>query len=158
MEDLPERYMTSTKMADTLPTVRYIKSQISLHLPGGLSFSEPISTSHKANDKHDGYDSAAPTLGKGNRRNRQNSDDSTASGSTDPIDSLVDPQTLAQGEGQLIGPSAARELDKRNKKENEDVEKKNDGSLNIKIHLDLHAKVRLDLEADLYGDIVIGLL
>jgi hypothetical protein len=32
MEDLPERYMTSTKMADTLPAVRYIKSQISLYI------------------------------------------------------------------------------------------------------------------------------
>ncbi|KAJ5216266.1 uncharacterized protein N7498_002673 [Penicillium cinerascens] len=31
-------------------------------------------------------------------------------------------------------------------------------SLKIKIHLNLHAKVRLDLDAQLYGDIVIGLL
>ncbi|KAJ5756138.1 hypothetical protein N7533_005681 [Penicillium manginii] len=33
-----------------------------------------------------------------------------------------------------------------------------DGSLRIKIHLNLHAKVRLDLDAQIYGDIVIGLL
>ncbi|KAJ5923599.1 hypothetical protein N7454_008844 [Penicillium verhagenii] len=31
-------------------------------------------------------------------------------------------------------------------------------SLKIKIHLNLHAKVRLDLDAQIYGDIVIGLL
>lgn len=33
-----------------------------------------------------------------------------------------------------------------------------DGSLRIKIHLNLHAKVRLELDAQIYGDIVIGLL
>lgn len=33
-----------------------------------------------------------------------------------------------------------------------------EGSLNIRIHLNLHAKVRLDLDAQIYGDIVIGLL
>jgi len=31
-------------------------------------------------------------------------------------------------------------------------------SLKIKIHLNLHAKVHLDLDAQIYGDIVIGLL
>ncbi|PYH90160.1 hypothetical protein BO71DRAFT_402453 [Aspergillus ellipticus CBS 707.79] len=31
-------------------------------------------------------------------------------------------------------------------------------SLKIRIHLNLHAKVKLDLDAQLYGDIVIGLL
>jgi hypothetical protein len=31
-------------------------------------------------------------------------------------------------------------------------------SLQIKIHLNLHAKVRLELDAQIYGDIVIGLL
>lgn len=31
-------------------------------------------------------------------------------------------------------------------------------SLKIKIHLNLHAKVRLDLDAQVYGDVVIGLL
>jgi hypothetical protein len=69
----------------------------------------------------------------------------------------VDPETLANGAGPLIGPAAARELDKKDKKGNE-VKEDDKGSLSIKIHLDLHAKVRLDLEADLYGDIVIGLL
>lgn len=33
-----------------------------------------------------------------------------------------------------------------------------EGSLKIKIHLNLHAKVRLDLDAQIYGDVVIGLL
>ncbi|KAJ5661822.1 uncharacterized protein N7477_009438 [Penicillium maclennaniae] len=33
-----------------------------------------------------------------------------------------------------------------------------EGRLNIKIHLSLYAKVRLDLDAQIYGDIVIGLL
>ncbi|BCR86342.1 uncharacterized protein ACHE_30329S [Aspergillus chevalieri] len=37
----------------------------------------------------------------------------------------------------------------------EDNEKE---SLKIKIHLNLHAKVKLDLDAQLYGDVVIGLL
>ncbi|KAJ5990768.1 hypothetical protein N7499_011322 [Penicillium canescens] len=95
-----------------------------------------------------------PSIGKGKRRARQGSE--TSSSSNDPIESLVDPETLANGEGQLIGPAAARELDKKNKKDNE-VKKDDNGSLNIRIHLDLHAKVKLDLEADLYGDIVIGL-
>lgn len=31
-------------------------------------------------------------------------------------------------------------------------------ALKIKIHLNLHAKVRLDLDAQIYGDVVIGLL
>ncbi|KAJ5104437.1 hypothetical protein NUU61_001784 [Penicillium alfredii] len=31
-------------------------------------------------------------------------------------------------------------------------------SLKIKIHLNLHARVRLDLDAQIYGDVVIGLL
>ncbi|KAJ5388188.1 hypothetical protein N7509_010729 [Penicillium cosmopolitanum] len=33
-----------------------------------------------------------------------------------------------------------------------------EGSLRIKVHLNLHAKVRLELDAQIYGDIVIGLL
>ncbi|KAF4764536.1 hypothetical protein N7455_003910 [Penicillium solitum] len=32
------------------------------------------------------------------------------------------------------------------------------GSLQIKIHLNLHAKIKLELDAQIYGDIVIGLL
>lgn len=31
-------------------------------------------------------------------------------------------------------------------------------SLKIKVHLNLHAKVRIDVDAQLYGDIIIGLL
>jgi hypothetical protein len=146
-------------MADPVSALRYIKSQLTFYTLLLFLYLQqnPYLLVTKANPKFDGCNSDAPAT-KGNRRNRQNSDDSTASSVADPIESLVDPQTLAQGEGQLIGPSAARELDKRNKKEKNEVKKKDEGSLNIKIHLDLHAKVRLDLEADLYGDIVIGLL
>lgn len=43
-----------------------------------------------------------------------------------------------------------------------DTGKKDDkddkGSLQIKIHLNLHAKVKLELDAQIYGDVVIGLL
>ncbi|KAJ5721667.1 uncharacterized protein N7483_009601 [Penicillium malachiteum] len=71
------------------------------------------------------------------------------------MESLMDPETLASGEGKLIGPAAALILDT---KRHEDDEKEDKGSLNIRIHLDLHAKIKLGLEADLYGDVVIGLL
>jgi hypothetical protein len=69
----------------------------------------------------------------------------------------VDPETLANGTGQLIGPALARELDKRSD-EVKGVKEDDKGSLKIRIHLDLRAKVKLDLEADLYGDIIIALL
>lgn len=143
-------------MGDPVPAVRYIKSQLIFYTLLLLLYmqQEPSLQVTKANTKVDRCSNAAPTLGQGNRRSRQNSESSTWS--SDPIESLVDPETLANGEGQLIGPAAARELDNRKKKNNK--EKEDDGNLNIKIHLDLHAKVRLDLEADLYGDIVIGLL
>ncbi|GLB07913.1 hypothetical protein AtubIFM57258_003281 [Aspergillus tubingensis] len=36
--------------------------------------------------------------------------------------------------------------------------KEEKSNLKISIHLNLHAKVKLDLDAQLYGDIVIGLL
>lgn len=36
--------------------------------------------------------------------------------------------------------------------------KDDSSSLQIKIHLNLHAKVKLELDAQVYGDIVIGLL
>lgn len=142
-------------MSDPVPALRYIKSQFIVYTLLLLLYmqQDPSLQVTKANPKVDRCSSAAPTLGKGNRRGRQNSE--TSSSSSDPIESLVDPETLANGEGQLIGPAAARELDKRNKKNNETED---NGSLNIKIHLDLHAKVKLDLEADIYGDIVIGLL
>lgn len=143
-------------MGDPVPALRYIKTQIIFYTLLLLLYmqQDPSLQVTKANAKVDRCSSAAPALG--NRRGRQNSD--TSSSSSDPIESLVDPETLANGEGQLIGPAAARELDKKNN--NNQLKKKEDenGSLNIKIHLDLHAKVKLDLEADLYGDIVIGLL
>ncbi|KAJ6191059.1 hypothetical protein N7519_001080 [Penicillium mononematosum] len=111
----------------------------------------PSSQVGKANPRFDPC-SGAPTPGKGKRKGREGSESSSPG---DPIEGLVDPETLAKG-GPLVGPGAARELDKRRKEESGKEEEK--GSLNIRIHLDLHAKVRLDLEADLYGDIVIGLL
>ncbi|KAJ5501854.1 hypothetical protein N7463_004728 [Penicillium fimorum] len=98
--------------------------------------------------------SGAPNLGKGKRKAREGSESSSST--NDPIESLVEPETLAN-DVPLVGPGAARELAQRRK--DSEVKKDDDkGSLNIKIHLDLHAKVRLDLEADIYGDIVIGLL
>lgn len=144
-------------MGDPVQAVRYLKSHIIFCAFILLSYTQAASSSQalKANANDGGCSGVVPALGKGNRKTRQGSESSTSS--SDPIESLVDPETLANGEGQLIGPAAARELDKKNKK-NKDVEKEDGGSLNIKIHLDLHAKVKLDLEADLYGDIVIGLL
>ncbi|KAJ9397842.1 hypothetical protein DTO282F9_5161 [Paecilomyces variotii] len=53
---------------------------------------------------------------------------------------------------------------KRNNKatgKNVSTTKDDDGkkeSLNIKIHLDLKVKVKLELDAEIYGDVVIGLL
>ncbi|KAJ5710428.1 hypothetical protein N7488_004584 [Penicillium malachiteum] len=38
------------------------------------------------------------------------------------------------------------------------VQEEDKSSLKIKIHLNIHAKVRLELDAQIYGDIVIGLL
>lgn len=144
-------------MGDPVPAMRYIKSQLIFCTLLLLLYMQQDPSFHvlKANPKINRR-SAAPALGKGNRRGRQGSESSSSS--NDPIESLVDPETLANGEGQLIGPAAARELDKKNNKDQELKKKEDNGSLNIKIHLDLHAKVKLDLEADLYGDIVIGLL
>lgn len=142
-------------MSDPVPALRYIKSQLMLYTLLLLLYikQQPSLQVTKANPQIVPRSNAAPGPGKGNRKGRQSSQDSSSS--NDPIESLVDPETLANGEGQLVGPSAARALDKKNKK---DDEEKDNGSLSIKIHLDLHAKVKLDLEADLYGDIVIGLL
>ena len=144
-------------MGDPVPALRYIKYQLILYMLMLLFYMQqgPFFQVSKANPRVYRRSGIAPSSGKGNRRGRTGSE--TSSSSNDPIESLVDPETLANGEGQLIGPAAARELDKKNKKDNE-VKKNDNGSLNIKIHLDLHAKVKLDLEADLYGDIVIGLL
>ncbi|KAJ5669435.1 hypothetical protein N7462_010505 [Penicillium macrosclerotiorum] len=49
---------------------------------------------------------------------------------------------LPTGDMQIPGPS-------------QDEDK---SSLKIKIHLNIHAKVRLELDAQIYGDVVIGLL
>lgn len=143
-------------MGDPVPALRYIKSQFILYTLILLFSMQqhprlPVPEANQAFKRC----SAAPALGKGKRRGREGSE--TSSSTNDPIEDLVEPDTLANGIP-LIGPGAARELDRRRKDDNE-VKKDNDkGSLNIKIHLDLHAKVKLDLEADIYGDIVIGLL
>lgn len=139
-------------MEAPVPALRYIKAQLIFYALILLFYmqQDPSSQVEKANPRFDRC-SGAPAVGKGRRKAREGSESSSSS---DPIESLVDPETMAKG-GPLIGPAAARELDKRRK---EDSEKEDKGSLNIRIHLDLHAKVKLDLEADLYGDIVIGLL
>lgn len=144
-------------MVDPTPAIRYIKSQLILYTILLLFYmqEEPHFQVPKANPRVDRCSGVAPSLNKGNRKGRQGSESSSAS--DDPVASVVDPETLANGSGPLIGPSLARNLDKRQDEEN-GVKKDDKGSLNIKIHLDLHAKVKLDLEADLYGDIVIGLL
>lgn len=140
-------------MEAPVPALRYIKAQLIFYALILLFYmqQDPSSQVEKANPRFDRC-SGAPAVGKGTRKAREGSESSSSS---DPIESLVDPETMAKG-GPLIGPAAARELDKRSKKDSGKEEDK--GSLNIKIHLDLHAKVKLDLEADLYGDIVIGLL
>ncbi|KAJ5524172.1 hypothetical protein N7494_010822 [Penicillium frequentans] len=89
-----------------------------------------------------------------NRRGRQSSESSNSSAGG-VLENMVNPETLANGGGDLITPEIARALDKKEKEGKGEGEK---NSLQIKIHLDLHAKVRLELDADLYGDIVIGLL
>ncbi|KAJ5992200.1 hypothetical protein N7451_007924 [Penicillium sp. IBT 35674x] len=108
----------------------------------------------KANSRVNRCSDVATAPGKGGRRGRQSSESSTSS-SGGPLENLVNPETLANGGGELITPEIARALDKKGKEGKEEDDK---GSLQIKIHLDLHAKVRLELDADLYGDIVIGLL
>lgn len=111
-----DKQITSTKMGDPVLAVRYIKSQLIFYTLLLLLYMQQEPSLHvtEANTKVDRCSNAAPTLGKGNRRGRQNSESSTSR--SDPIESLVNPETLANGEGQLIGPAAARELDKRNKK------------------------------------------
>lgn len=145
-------------MGDPVQALRYFKSQLILYALILLFYMqhEPPFQVSEANARVNRSSGVVPGPAKGNRRGRQSSESSSTS--SDPLGGLVDPEALANGEGQLIGPEAARELDSRKKKENKEVEKEDKGSLNIKIHLDLHAKVKLDLEADLYGDIVIGLL
>ncbi|KAJ5768997.1 hypothetical protein N7520_003556 [Penicillium odoratum] len=138
---------------DPVQALRYIQVQLKLYTLILLFFIQHASSFEvpKANSMVDRCSEIAPT-GRGNRRGRQSSESSTSS--SDPLENLVNPETLANGGGELMTPAIARELDKKKKKDDEDDK----GSLQIKIHLDLHAKIRLDLDADLYGDIVIGLL
>lgn len=139
---------------DPVQAMRYIQSQLKLYILILLFLIQHTCSFEvqKANSRVDRCSDVAPTLGKGNRRGRS-SESSTSS--SDPLENLVKPETLANGGGDLITPAIARQLDKKQKEENGEDDK---GSLQIKIHLDLHAKVRLELDADLYGDIVIGLL
>lgn len=145
-------------MVEPVNPIRYIQSQLKLYtlillfIIQHASFEVP-----NANSKSDRCSDLPTTSGKGNRRGRQSSASSTSS--TDAIENLVKPETLANGGGELMTPAIARELAKKEKdKEIKEKGEDDKGSLQIKIHLDLHAKVRLDLDADLYGDIVIGLL
>ncbi|KAJ5634316.1 hypothetical protein N7528_002158 [Penicillium herquei] len=140
-------------MGDPIPALRYLHNHLTFTILVLLLYLQRIHQLIKANPHPLMSSSTALAPGKGNRKNRQGSQDSLSS--NDPIESLMDPETLASGEGKLIGPAAARILDT---KKHEDDEKEDKGSLNIRIHLDLHAKIKLDLEADLYGDVVIGLL
>lgn len=62
----------------------------------------------------------------------------------DPVSNTVDQAGEAVGGLQIPGVTKGGD--------------EKDGSLKIKVHLNLHAKVRLELDAQIYGDIVIGLL
>ncbi|KAJ9231905.1 hypothetical protein DTO207G8_4038 [Paecilomyces variotii] len=78
------------------------------------------------------------TLPKGDRKKR-NSQDSNDSVDGNEVATLADKAT---------GKTVSTTKDDDGKKE----------SLNIKIHLDLKVKVKLELDAEIYGDVVIGLL
>ncbi|KAJ9406382.1 hypothetical protein DTO045G8_5771 [Paecilomyces variotii] len=78
------------------------------------------------------------TLPKGDRKKR-NSQDSDDSADGNEVATLADKAT---------GKTVSTTKDDDGKKE----------SLNIKIHLDLKVKVKLELDAEIYGDVVIGLL
>ncbi|RWQ96410.1 hypothetical protein C8Q69DRAFT_444149 [Paecilomyces variotii] len=78
------------------------------------------------------------TLPKGDRKKR-NSQDSNDSAEGNEVATLADKAT---------GKNVSTTKDDDGKKE----------SLNIKIHLDLKVKVKLELDAEIYGDVVIGLL
>ena len=142
-------------MSAPVSAVRYLKYQLVLSLLFIILCLQQRTPQQKqkANPQRTLRSNAPPKLGKGNRKNRQNSQ--VSSSSAEPIEPLSDQDALSTEQNPLIGPNAARALDS---KKPQDPEKKDKESLNIKIHLDLHAKVRLDLEADIYGDIVIGLL
>ncbi|KAJ9296722.1 hypothetical protein DTO271G3_4921 [Paecilomyces variotii] len=78
------------------------------------------------------------TLPKGDRKKR-NSQDSNDSAEGNEVATLAD---------KAAGKNVSNTKDGDDKKE----------SLNIKIHLDLKVKVKLELDAEIYGDVVIGLL
>ncbi|KAJ5536105.1 hypothetical protein N7513_009291 [Penicillium frequentans] len=147
--------MASTAGVSALP--RYIQSQLKLYTLILLCFMQHASFFEipKANSRVDRCSDVTTAPGKDkNRRGRQSSESSNSSAGG-VLENMVNPETLANGGGDLITPEIARALDKKEKEGKGEGEK---NSLQIKIHLDLHAKVRLELDADLYGDIVIGLL
>ncbi|KAL1846791.1 hypothetical protein Plec18167_005847 [Paecilomyces lecythidis] len=78
------------------------------------------------------------TLPKGDRKKRSENGDSTEG---NEVAKLAD---------QATGNSIIKSSDKDDKDDK--------SSLNIKIHLDLKVKVKLELDAEIYGDVVIGLL
>ncbi|CAP93872.1 hypothetical protein PCH_Pc16g12020 [Penicillium rubens Wisconsin 54-1255] len=102
---------------------------------------DPSSQVGKANPRFDPC-SSAPTPGRGKRKTREGSESSSPG---DPIESLVDPEVMAKA-GPLVGPGAARELDKRQREQSGNQEEEK-GSLNIKIHLDLHAKFHNEVKS-----------
>ncbi|KAJ5912749.1 hypothetical protein N7504_001632 [Penicillium tannophilum] len=147
--------MASTAGVPAMP--RYIQSQLKFYTLILLLFVQHASffENPKANSRVDRCSDVATASGKGGNRKGRQSSESSNSSSDDVLGNLVNPDTLANGGGELITPEIARALDKKEKEGKGENEK---NSLQIKIHLDLHAKVRLNLDADLYGDIVIGLL
>lgn len=74
---------------------------------------------------------------QGNRKNRSNDDGTVAGTAPKAVNSVPT--------GDLVLPGVTPDQDE-------------DTSLKIKVHLNLHAKVRVDVDAQLYGDIIIGLL
>ncbi|OJJ81019.1 uncharacterized protein ASPGLDRAFT_38625 [Aspergillus glaucus CBS 516.65] len=79
------------------------------------------------------------TLPRGNRKGSRSDEESNKD------------KDSGNGDKKLV-PTSGLEKPGETKEDNEKE------SLKIKIHLNLHAKVKLDLDAQLYGDIVIGLL
>ncbi|EYE95478.1 uncharacterized protein EURHEDRAFT_386341 [Aspergillus ruber CBS 135680] len=83
------------------------------------------------------------TFPKGNRKGSRSDEESNKDKDKDSGN--------GNGDKKLV-PTSGLEKPGETKEDNEKE------SLKIKIHLNLHAKVKLDLDAQLYGDIVIGLL
>lgn len=73
----------------------------------------------------------------GGRKNRSNDDGALTAPATQAVNSVPT--------GDLILPGVTPGQEENT-------------SLKIKVHLNLHAKVRVDVDAQLYGDIIIGLL